>query len=558
VALGPTLRVRLFCGDDPADAIEFDVDGGWRWLDAERVYREGSDPPELEQIRRAWEVRGQVLTESLPATSAQVVGAAGRTLTFSAVARTITASSGSFLDDGIADGWYIGVDSPLNAGTYLVASVTAMVITLAVGTVLANEGPIATGTIDGVAENDGWSRHNALLAKLETRGDGAPTGMQLFEVSPNGVEVERLVLGPPTWASFRVEVAEGDVDDLNPSSAFQSSFGFYLKCSALLQREFDAGDGGIAGIVGFEQSIKERFTNGLREVTWTTTVTTKEGTDARVKAALVGAIPAGLYGGSYTYLTNGADSHGVGVGGVDVDVLDPDTRSDRVPTKAVAVSTVKEWAIDVGVTGPGSSPDEVSLVEAVNEDEEESTRIVSATARGPGALAWGTAQAPADFSSRKQSYDRATREFSATWEVKTESFVATYSIQAELSGGHQVFDYEPVTGGYAPVRFDGAVEAWQLTITITITKRGGTGALSEMKLPPLPGDPWSLDWRQSTEGLPTEAEPAKTAAKVKWGRAAKLVLLSNAQPKDDPAQVMRKNMASAVNSYYLPAGAGAK
>jgi hypothetical protein len=71
---------------------------------------------------------------------------ATRTLTFNAAAHTITASSGSFLTDGIAIGDAIYSNTPLNSGYLGIASnVTATVITFAAG--LVNEGPLSAGLI---------------------------------------------------------------------------------------------------------------------------------------------------------------------------------------------------------------------------------------------------------------------------------------------------------------------------------------------------------------------------------------------------------------------------
>lgn len=71
---------------------------------------------------------------------------ATRTITFAAAGHTITASSGSFLTDGIAVGDVIYSDTPLNPGALGVATaVTATVITFTAG--LANEGPLTTGKI---------------------------------------------------------------------------------------------------------------------------------------------------------------------------------------------------------------------------------------------------------------------------------------------------------------------------------------------------------------------------------------------------------------------------
>ena len=90
----------------------------------------------------------------LPAvgTGAQVTASGGRTLTFAdADPDTITASSGSFITDGYEVGMTVTVaGTSSNNGTYVIASVTATVITLITGDALAAEGPLsATATLDG-------------------------------------------------------------------------------------------------------------------------------------------------------------------------------------------------------------------------------------------------------------------------------------------------------------------------------------------------------------------------------------------------------------------------
>lgn len=103
---------------------------------------------------QAWVDRPCELNEEsdlhLPVT--EVVSSGGRTLTFAdANPDTITASAGDFLADGLRPGMRVAVDSPLNAGVYLIAEVTATVLTLVATEALVAEGPLSGGeTLNGL------------------------------------------------------------------------------------------------------------------------------------------------------------------------------------------------------------------------------------------------------------------------------------------------------------------------------------------------------------------------------------------------------------------------
>jgi len=128
------------------------------------------------------------------------------------------------------------------------------------------------------------------------------------------------------------------------------------------------------------------------------------------------------------------------------------------------------------------------------------------------------------------------------------------------SNARQVFTKQlaTTTGGFAPMRFDGPLEVWTLEVGVQLFRRGGNGKMADLKFPPLPGEPWSLDWTQSSEGMPYEAEPARSPEKVRWGRKARLVFKATTPPTEDPADVMRRQMAKGVLTYGLPIGPGAK
>ncbi len=95
---------------------------------------------------------------------ATAAGSGGRTLQFAQAGRTITASSGSFVTDGFVIGMNVVVaGTTSNDGTYMIATVTATVLTLATNhTNLVNEGPISTGTLNGQPPTNGTTYYYRL------------------------------------------------------------------------------------------------------------------------------------------------------------------------------------------------------------------------------------------------------------------------------------------------------------------------------------------------------------------------------------------------------------
>ena len=83
------------------------------------------------------------------ASVATITAAGGRTLTFAASGKTITASTGSFVTDGYAVGMLVVVaGTSSNNGTFSITVVSALVLT--VSETVVDEGPLsATATLDG-------------------------------------------------------------------------------------------------------------------------------------------------------------------------------------------------------------------------------------------------------------------------------------------------------------------------------------------------------------------------------------------------------------------------
>lgn len=96
---------------------------------------------------------------------ATVTAAAGRTLTFNQSARTIVASTGSFITDGFVIGMNVVVaGTASNNGTYMISTVAALTLTLATNqTNLTNEGPLSsTATLNGQVPDNGSTYYYCL------------------------------------------------------------------------------------------------------------------------------------------------------------------------------------------------------------------------------------------------------------------------------------------------------------------------------------------------------------------------------------------------------------
>lgn len=119
------------------------------------------------------------LTLAAPAAT-EIVAAGGRTLTFAASGKTITASSGSFLADGYRPGRDLVVaGSSDNNGTFTIVSVTATVIVVEED--LTDEGPLsATATLN--------SPEAALVEGVDYEVDESPAQVFMLTTSPGVLE----------------------------------------------------------------------------------------------------------------------------------------------------------------------------------------------------------------------------------------------------------------------------------------------------------------------------------------------------------------------------------
>lgn len=104
---------------------------------------------------------------------ATATAAGGRTITFNQAARTITASSGSFITDGfLAGANVVAAGFSSNNGTYMILSLTATVITLSTNhTNLTTSGALTAGTLNGQVPDNG-NTYYYRLQKYESANAG--------------------------------------------------------------------------------------------------------------------------------------------------------------------------------------------------------------------------------------------------------------------------------------------------------------------------------------------------------------------------------------------------
>lgn len=387
-----------------------------------------------------------------------------------------------------------------------------------------------------------WTEWHAFLAELRARR--TQLTVQLVRERAGGNDVV-WTLSPATHERFRIEQLGAGPDDLVPRATWRVLAPVTLVISAV-QRFAD-----VNGIVGWEQEVISRFDpGGLHLLEWRTTITTREGTSAVDKARRFGRIELAPFGPSYTYETNGPD-------GVEVTTTDADEANRRVPTRAVAVSRLRQWGVRVGTSGPGTSPTEVGYSVRSRTEKGELTTTIHATARGPGALAWVEGRRPAaEPDTAEVLHEEALRYAEGTWTFKGEApkpatSTPRWRLETELSGGHADVDMEPVIGGYEPVLFEGALLPWRMTVHVRTQRRGGEGKPEELPLPAVLPDPWVLDRAASREKEPYVAEDAEEPAARLWAREATLAYLAARRPTTSPLRQLEE--LPPVPSYYLGA-----
>lgn len=394
-----------------------------------------------------------------------------------------------------------------------------------------------------------WTGSGATIATLNTllstRGTGHPTSASLV-ANPSGTPSTLITLGPSDYEQFTIE-AEGEADAATPRTSWRLSAAFTIRISAVKKNAHST-----TGMVGFDQTVSITYPDGLKRVEWRTTVTTKEGTSALTKATTYGALDVGNYGSTYWYVTGASGD------GVDVEYTDADEVNSRTPTVCTAVSVLQETGVDLGTSSASGSLTAPVYSVTTNTTAKETITTYFAEARGANAESWVLSKRPGgSLSSSVVVSEPSSRLYRGTWEKRTQRTdpqsgdTSTTEVRVVVSGGGRAIDFEPVAGDFEPVMFEGAMLPWQATVSVTVERTGGSGLLSELRLPGPPGEPWVLIRGESEEGDPYKvlAERGTDSAQDKWKREARLVFRAPRPPEKPVAEAIASAQPIASHLY---------
>lgn len=467
---------------------------------------------------------------------------------------TVSGSPVTFDAEGTWEWRQVLLHKPASGSATLPPETTQIreVWTIRLARIISSDGTTATG----------WSEFLALRAHWEARGTATtttqPTNIEIYNLDSSSVE---LTLGPSSFEDFRLEEVASASDPNNVQGMWGVTFPFEFSISAI-RKNADAD-----GIVRYEQTLTQSVKNGLKTITWNTLVSTKQGTSALVKAKAFASLQAqatSVLGSSYTFLTGNDESDN----GIDYEILDSDQRSSdtsssyqttaRTPTMVRATSTVRQWAITAGMTGTGSSPEDIALVVITDDDGKRTKKTTMAKAEGPGAKAWCETHQPAEFDQKIIRDGQHNNSYQITWTTlddtasgsgdRQNSSQRQWDLKVVMTEGVRSFEMEPVVGGYNPVLFGGPRQPWKCMVTVTVTKRATSPPTrDEMKFPPLLAD-WRLSHAESTESDVQEGQDAEGNI---YKREASLTYYSRKKPTEYPLDYILNNPSSAVESYWL-------
>jgi hypothetical protein len=403
---------------------------------------------------------------------------------------------------------------------------------------------VARARMVAANDNDLWDEWAAFIARFQTRQPTAPPVSVRLVRDPGGANETVWTLGPPTYQEFRFELVRGEAtDDQVPSASWRTVAPVSLTFSAVLALA------DTRGIVTWRQVATSGTTPGGHvTLSWRTEVGTVEGIDARAKARTFAAIPIATLGTFYSYLTNNTD-------GVDLEWTDADENLARTPTRVVAVSSVQQWGVDVGTAGPGDAPTEVAYTITTERTDARGTRVTrEASAHGPNALAWVRGRRPGGALAEEVEVDeRAISRASARW---VQRFPASgedavqETLRVQVRGGAPVVEFEPATGGFAPVGFVTGILPWVVAVAVALETEAGDGARASMTFPPLLGAPLFLDREASQEDAePWIAEHATDDRQRTYRREATLIYRAAQPPPPNLAALLAAGPR--VESYYL-------
>lgn len=411
--------------------------------------------------------------------------------------------------------------------------------------------------IVGTTDEDTWDDFLAFRARLEVRGSTHPTYARLVR-DPAGANVVELTLGPSTYDRFRIESVSGGPDGDLPAGSYRAFAPVDLRVSA--RRALADAD----GIVLYEQTISNSYgPDALRTLSWRTRIMTVEGTSAVTKAQSFAAFDLSAIGASYAWDTNGPN-------GIDYEYVgderttalgSSERASAYTPTEVVCVSRARQFGVTIGSPDPGSGVGSVHYSEETEIDGKKRVRTWRASAVGPGAAAWVAGKKPALPLTRTIVVNTpSARTYSATWVLEDQppdegnadgEGGIVYELEFVLTGGAPVIDWEPTSGGFPPVRFDGGLLPAQLTLSVRVLLRGGEGSADELPFPAILPEPWVLDRDRSREAEPRRLSPGREAGADEWERRAELTYWAPTLPERLPGELLASAAGRAVRSYYL-------
>lgn len=379
----------------------------------------------------------------------------------------------------------------------------------------------------------------ALLAIFDPTASNYPTALKVFRGS-----TEVLALPSSTHERFRVEAIAWDPTADPATRNGVDVVEFSIRASAV-KRKANA-----SSVVLWEQTVEEEYdAANLRTLTWTTRVTTKEGTNAKTVAVGLAAIDASVVGPAYTFETAGPS-------GANVRVEDADESNGRTPTVATVVSRVRQLGQSIGMTsaagGPGDPRYTITTKTLGDGSIEE---VTVASARGVNASAFVASKKPGRYSDEEIVDDPLTRTYTGTWTYRDTAQAAradfNWTIKATIRGGHRSFKFRKLANNQPPLRSEGSVSAWLANVTITTERRGVTGTPKEMPFPAELGNPWVLDRDASDEDEPVLVEESPSgAANNLYRREARLVYRAGTKPKQSIIEMIAANNGAKTDSYF--------
>lgn len=396
---------------------------------------------------------------------------------------------------------------------------------------------IKNATLSSATDVTGvWSSFFTFVDKIDR--NGASTNMPTKAVmtcDPSGSPSVVRTLGPSTHERFKIEAAEIVKGPDQEKGDDQRKL---LHCSITISAVQRFAD--VNGICEWTQRVAlSDAGGGLQRVTYTTELSTLEGTDAVAKAVAYAYIDVSALGSYYTLETNTTNL-------VNTETLDDDKVNSRTPTRVVATSVAREWGVSAG-SGTAQRPNEIAYEVKTEESPEGTTTTTMARAKGPNYLTWVESQAPTSYTAREQFVRHQDREAVYTWVRKTTRIVRGWVINATLSGGAQVQKWLPVCGGFEPLQVEGAFLPWVLRVEVSVEARGANLTNKDLLLPDMLGAPWVFDPDESEEGVAATAElSAVSGLDDLYRRRARFVYRTGTKPKS----VAKELATGGVESYY--------